>query len=109
MSDAIQEPQRASGTVEPLVRCPRMVGEPHGDGCAKPQYAISESQLWDAELRTLDRTGLCHRCDAAIYRAGQNLYHASYEGFYLMTANASVRGGAASPYPARGVGRGDRT
>lgn len=82
--------QAPGRSLDPVVRCSRIVGDPIGRGIANWQYAISVSQLWDQKLGTMDRTGLCSECDAAIYRAGVSLYHADAGGFYRITPNPGI-------------------
>jgi hypothetical protein len=86
------EAQATGRSLDPVVRCSRIVGDPIGRGIANWHYAISVSQLWDQKLGTMDRTGLCSECDAAIYRAGVSLYHADAGGFYRITPNPESTG-----------------
>ena len=72
---------------EPLVRpCTRAGADRTGHGCPYPQYEVSTPQLWDRSLGTMDRTGLCIECGAAIYRAQGRLYHAGADCFFLLPA-----------------------
>jgi len=51
-------------------------------------YRASTTQVWTPETGTVTRTGLCARCDAAIYGSGrdnvEHLYHAVADGLILL-------------------------
>lgn len=60
------ECQRASGPLTPAE--------------IEPHYITSQPSIYVGRLGTMYRTGLCARCDAAIYRGSGPYYHATEKG-----------------------------